>query len=282
MPSILTNSSALTALQNLSATQKNLSTVQSQISTGLKVSTAKDDAAAWSISTQMKGDQASLGAISNALSTSSATLDVAITGVNKLIEVATKMKDLMSAAMQSGSDVSKIGTQYDQLGQELTSIIDSSSFNGTNLLDASFASGAVTGTTYDTASSYAGGTVSLISLDTTKTDAATSVGNIATLLSSASTFADGTQANLDLINTALDELGVMAATIGAVASRIDTQKTMVTAVNDALSNGISTLVDADMNAASARLNALQTQQQLGVQSLSIANQNSQMILKLFQ
>ncbi|MFI5013864.1 MAG: flagellin, partial [Hyphomicrobiales bacterium] len=72
-----------------------------------------------------------------------------------------------------------------------------------------------------------------------------------------------------------------ATTLGATKTRVDMQSTFVSNLSDAISSGVGSLVDADMNQASTRLQALQTQQQLGIQSLSIANQNSQLILKLF-
>ena len=73
-----------------------------------------------------------------------------------------------------------------------------------------------------------------------------------------------------------------ASNIGATQMRVKQQNDFIKTMKDALTNGVSSLVDADMNEASTRLQALQTQQQLGVQSLAIANQNAQMILKLFQ
>ncbi len=74
----------------------------------------------------------------------------------------------------------------------------------------------------------------------------------------------------------------VASNIGSTQNNLDLQKTFTSALSDSITNGVGSLVDADMNEASTRLNALQTQQQLGVQALSVANQNSQLILKLFQ
>jgi len=84
------------------------------------------------------------------------------------------------------------------------------------------------------------------------------------------------------VETALKAVRDFATELGAAKNQIDAQSKFLGALGEAMTNSVSTLVDADMNEASTRLQALQTQQQLGVQSLSIANQNSQMILKLFQ
>jgi flagellin len=81
---------------------------------------------------------------------------------------------------------------------------------------------------------------------------------------------------------ALSSMRTAATTLGAATNEITTQQTFLSSMQTNLTNGVASLVDADMNQVSTRLQALQTQQQLGVQSLSIANQSSQMILKLFQ
>ena len=83
------------------------------------------------------------------------------------------------------------------------------------------------------------------------------------------------------IDTAISQITSAGAALGGTKTNIDNQSTFVSSLSDAITSGVGSLVDADMNVASTRLQALQTQQQLGVQSLSIANQNSQMILKLF-
>ena len=83
------------------------------------------------------------------------------------------------------------------------------------------------------------------------------------------------------IDTAIKSVTTAGATLGSVATNITNQASFVSSLSDAITSGVGSLVDADMNVASTRLQALQTQQQLGIQSLSIANQNSQLILKLF-
>ena len=86
---------------------------------------------------------------------------------------------------------------------------------------------------------------------------------------------------LSAVNQALTAVRSYASSIGSAQDAMTAATTFNSAVSNDYANGLSALVDADMNTASTRLQALQTQEQLGIQSLSIANQNSQMILKLF-
>jgi flagellin len=83
-------------------------------------------------------------------------------------------------------------------------------------------------------------------------------------------------------DAAIKEMTDAASKLGAVKSRIDMQMTFVKSLSDALDRGVGTLVHADMNQESTKLQALQVQQQLGIQALSIANSSTQSILKLFQ
>ncbi|MGI9387084.1 MAG: flagellin, partial [Methyloligellaceae bacterium] len=83
-------------------------------------------------------------------------------------------------------------------------------------------------------------------------------------------------------DAAVQEMTTAASDLGAVSSRIDLQSDFVSNLMDSIDRGVGTLVDADLNVESTRLQALQTQQQLGIQALSIANSNSQNILSLFR
>jgi flagellin len=105
--------------------------------------------------------------------------------------------------------------------------------------------------------------------------------NISTLTDSA---ADQTTLSgyISQVTAAINSVASAAAGLGAVKNRIATNTDFVKTLMDSVTRGVGQLVDADMNAESTRLQALQTQQQLGVQALSIANQNSQSILSLFK
>ena len=298
MSSILTNSSALTALQNLAATQKSLQTTQNQISTGLKVGSSADNASYWSIASTMKSDNGALGAVKTSLAQSAAMLSFTNSAVNNVISVMNQIKNDLVTAKQPGADLDKIGTDITQATKQLTSIVNSSTYSGVNLFDGSKSSldlvssfdrdatgatsvGKITLTAAALTGTGTGATASSGILEG-GTGTATGTGTDFTALSVSSST---TGASLDTFiadaDKTLASLQDYAAKIGATQTRVSLQQNFVSAMSDALANGVSALVDADMNEASTRLQALQTQQQLGVQSLAIANQNSQMILKLF-
>jgi len=294
MTSILTNPASITALQNLRSTQMSLQDVQREISTGLKISSAADNASTWSITATMRSDQNVLGTLEDSLGTSSSILGIASAAVNSAISVVNSIKTAAAQAQQPGADINKIGTNLTQLGQQLSSIVSSASFMGLNLLDGSSNGSAKFIASYTDNAGTAASNVGTIDLNTTtlvgggagilETAQATGANAATnfTALSSAD-LANGVVADtLSNADKAIAQLTTYASDIGAVQSRVTAQTTFTKTLVDALTTGISSLVDADMNEASTRLQALQTQQQLGVQSLSIANQNSQMIMKLFQ
>ena len=259
MASLLTNTSAMTALQTLQSTNKNLATTQNRIATGERVSTASDNAAYWSIATGMKAQGSALSAVKDSLGFGAAVVDTAVTGLEEGIKLAEQIMQKYVAREQGGVDTAAIDAEITELKAQITAIATSSDFEGQNLI-------ATTGAAVDIVSAYtAAGGVTLVTVaaydleaeGATMTDAATS-------------------------QTALDAMRGAAATMGASKARIDSQLEFTGKLMDAIDRGVGVLVDADMNAESARLSALQTQQQLGIQALSIANQNSQSILSLFR
>ena len=108
------------------------------------------------------------------------------------------------------------------------------------------------------------------------------LGDVMTIDLNAITTTDDIAALLTTTETALSKLTDAGAALGALTTRIDLQTDYASKLSDAIDEGVSRLVDADMEEESAKLSALQTQQQLAVQSLSIANSGPQNILKLFQ
>ena len=319
MSSILTNASALSAVANLNATQKSLATVQNEISTGLKVSDAEDNAAYYSIATTLRTNVSNLGAVSNSLNLGSSvvgTATAALTGVTSTLQAI--QADLITAK-QPGTDLASIGTDIAALQKQLTSAVQSASFNGVNLLDGSQVAAGSGGTGATTATgtanfvasvtgSGAATTVNNIAIDATKTNfgtgtasgfniayAGTDFGSDTSIDITGASTAAATQSlavgstttsaqladYISAVGAALDNVNTASENLGAAAKTIDSQSTFTSSLSDSLTTGIGSLVDADLNEASTRLNALQTQQQLGVQALSVANQNSQLILKLF-
>jgi len=412
--SILTNNSAMVALDTLRSINKDLATVQNEISTGKKVSSAKDNASIWAISTVMSTDVESFKTISDSLNLGSSTVGVARSAAEAVTENLQDIKNLIVAAQQGNVDRSKIQTDINELTKGIQTIVGAAQFNGLNLLDgsstadvdflasldrssggsvaasfisverqdlslstsataATFGAGAnadmtiinsgansgtataagAAGTLDVTIESVADGHSYRILLNDSATnnslgqrtfeyvanadDSASSVA--ANLANQISTFfsatgetnysvsrADGTititndsaaalavtatartggtagtttgglgnLATVDvttdagatsaltaiegLLQTSIDA----AAALGSSQKRIESQGEFVNTLVDAMTSGIGGLVDADMEAASAKLQALQVQSQLGVQALSIANQAPQSLLSLFR
>lgn len=296
MSSILTNPSSLLALQMLRSTQMSLGDAQREISTGLKVSAASDNASTWAIATTMGSDQGVTSVLHDSLSESVSILAVASDAVTSAISVMDSIKNAVVQAQTPGADLDKIGSYLTQLGQQLSSIVASASLMGLNLLDGSTAAAGKVSfiTSYKNNGGAAPSQTGTIDLPTTALvsagagllESAQAIGAVTatdfTNLNAAnigSAVAADTLSNADLV---IAKLADYASQIGAVQSRVSLQITFVQSLHDALKTGISSLVDADMNEVSTRLQALQTRQQLGVQSVSIANQNSQLIMKLFQ
>jgi flagellin len=374
MSSLLTNASALTALQSLDMTQQNLATTQNQISTGLKVANASDNAAYWSIAQSLQSNSGVLGAVNDSIAQSQSILGAATAAINNVITTIGSIQTVLAEAKNPGADIGTLNTTLASLGQQLTSAVSSASYSGFNLLDGSqtgalnFVSGynvssagvatfntlsltteALSGTggtattttepnitdaatitgiqglvanTYTasygvdaittTADTTTVASVSLSGVTTTTTYSALGTNGAASAMTGAAALsvsvvttppaglfsqtAGGTPINLaalttssttaasqiTAVNAALTAITSYSSIIGSLSNALTNSATFNTSLSNNYTTGIGALVDADMNQASTRLQALQTQQQLGVQSLSIANQSSQLILKLFQ
>ncbi|MEQ8557464.1 MAG: flagellin [Henriciella sp.] len=415
MSSILTNNSAMVALETLRGINRNLETVQSEISTGKKVASAKDNAAIWAISTTMSTDVESFKQISDSLNLGSSTVGVARKAAEQVTSLVQDVKSLIVSAQEENVDRAKIQTDIDAKVSQIESIVGAAQFNGLNLVDgsssadvsilssldrssggsvsasyiditrqdlsitntgsaATFGSTAVTDTTIIdnggtaagtsdtlttgnsqdiTIASVADGYSYRVTLDdsatantlgqrtfeyvASATDSANSVAaNLAnqmqtfldatgdsnytvsyaddvvtvdndsgqTLTITAASANDGTAgvssgglgnlASVDVttdagatsaltsIESLLDTAIDAAASFGSAQNRISDQSEFVSTLIDSLTSGIGGLTDSDIEAASAKLQALQVQQQLGVQALSIANSAPQSLLSLFR
>ena len=323
MASIMTNASALTALQSLNATNKNLETTQSRISTGYRVSQASDNAAYWSIATTMRSDNQALSTVSDSLGLGASKVDTAYTGMNKAIDTINSIKvKLVAAYGSTDADKEKFQTEIDTLQKQMKSYADGATFSGTNMLSVSTASGTAADVKIVSAFNRdASGKASISTIDVNvesiklydagaapdakgildtarlgTTGAATTSAQDPTLGDDPATgdtysvaklsvkgASDGQIAQMmNVVDAALKDMTNAATTLGAAKSSIDLQKTFTTSLMDSIDRGVGQLVDADMNKESTRLQALQVQQQLGIQALSIANGSSQSILSLFR
>jgi flagellin len=280
MSSINTNNSAMVALQTLKSINSNLSDTQNQISTGKDISSAKDNASVWAISKVMESDVSGLDAVSDSLAVGMSAIGVASAGAELIVETIKEMQALAVSAQSESANFAQIDLEMAAKKEQLDSIVAGSQFNGVNLLNTDtdgngavgldvvssinrVGAGAATATTITVGTADLEASVTDITLTGTAdtTDAAATYGELTTMLTAAITG---------------------AAALGTSAKRLDDQSNFVSKLSDALTSGIGSLVDTDMEAASAKLQALQTQQQLGVQALSIANQAPQTILSLFR
>ena len=292
MASINTNASALTALQSLASTNRNLETTQGRISTGLRVATASDNAAYWSIATSMKSDNKALSAVQDALGLGAGKVDTAYTAMIDVKDQVDAIKTkLVSAQGASLEDQKKIATEITAIQAQIKSSITNANYAGSNLLQetATSADLKIVASYNRTGTAVTIDTIDVAKADTNILDTAGTGGTVGGIIASTffapTTTAIGDAAiktALDAVETALSKLSTGAATLGAAKSRIDTQKNFLSNLSDSIDKGVGQLVDADMNKESTRLQALQVQQQLGIQALSIANSNSQTILSLFR
>jgi flagellin len=246
----------------------------------------------------MKSDNKALGAVSDALGMGAAKVDTAYTAVESSIDVVSEIKSKLVAATEDGVDKSKVQDEITQLQAQLKSIASSASFNGENWVAntagetmsvvSSFvrsSSGAVSVTT----SEYTAADTDLLYTDATAgtggilgTAGASSGKSITEFTIDSSTTKGGIDNLLSDVETALKSMTSLGSKFGSISSRIDMQSNFVSSLSDSIESGVGRLVDADMEEESSKLTALQTQQQLAIQSLSIANSSSQNILSLFR
>ncbi len=281
MSSILTNNGAMVALQTLKSVNTNLTDTQNAISTGKEIGTAKDNAAVWAISKTMESDIASFEAIEDGLAMGSATVAVASAGAEQIVEKLVEIKELLVSAQSENVDRGKIQTDIDAKVDQIESIISAAQFNGANLLTSTIDG---TATEMGVLASLdrvgAGGTVTSVDI----TIAAQGFDSSLDLASDLTSITDTTSAASALaeIESFLQIAISGAAALGAASARIEDQSMFVADLVDSMTLGVSTMVDTNMEEASARLSALQTQQELAVQSLGIANEAPQALLQLFQ
>ncbi|NNU53333.1 flagellin [Rhizobium indigoferae] len=301
MTSINTNNSAMSALRTLRNINSSLETTQNSVSTGYRVDTASDNAAYWSIATTMRSDNKALSAVSDALGLGAAKVDTAYTAMDNAIDVVDEIKSKLVAATEDGVDKSKVQEEISQLQEQLLSIAQSASFSGENWVAGADGTKSVVSSFVRDGSGAVSVKMTEYALDTSSTGNVLfgmSSGTIDTasgILGTADANGDSVyslditdfttgqiQSALSTIESALSAMTSAGAQLGSISTRIDLQEDFVSALSDSIDSGVGRLVDADMEEESSKLSALQTQQQLAIQSLSIANSSSQNILSLFR
>ncbi|KHA62915.1 MULTISPECIES: flagellin [Sphingomonas] len=289
--SVNTNVGAMAALQALNETSKGLSVVQSRINSGLNVASTKDDSAAFTIAQGLRGDLGGLKAVNSSLSRAKSVADVAVAGAEQISDVVNQMKTLAKQASDDGiSDESRAAYNKDftALRDQISTIVDSSEFNGTNLLKTGGGTvsalqsltNKATGTdTYDPDTlSIANQEIDLPATETASAGVGTGVLGQDSEIDTAAK----AKAMVDTLDTLGSSLNTKLSDLGSGSRKIDAQMTFTSKLSDAIESGVGKLVDADLAKESAKLQALQVKQQLGVQALSIANQAPQTITSLFR
>ncbi len=274
MLSVNTNTGAMAALQSLNQTQVDLNATQSHINSGLKVSSAKDNGAVYAIAQNMRGDVAGYSAVTDSLNRGVSTVDVAISAGQSISDLLNELKGKALAAADGSLDTASrnaLNADFTALRDQITTIVQNASFNGTNLVDGSVANfqalASADGTKKITA---AGQTLKLSgAIVTVKTTSTSSTQAKASTM-------------ISIVNASIQNVNASLAKLASGSKKFSIQATFVGKLVDSLNAGIGNLVDADMAVESAKLQSLQVKQQLGVQALSIANSAPSITLSLFR
>jgi flagellin len=275
MNSVNTNQGAMIALQNLNSTNKDLGTVQNRVNTGLKVASAKDNGAIWAIAQNQRAESSSLNSVISSLQRGQSVADVAMSAGTAISDILVQMKEKVLAATEAGlSTASKqaLSDEYQSLRDQIDTIANNASFDGVNLISST---GVNNASIKAIANADATATIDIdhIVLSKSNTKIAATLSTLTGTVNSA---------DVKEIEDAIQDVSSALSKLGTGAKALDTHMTNVMKLQDTLDAGIGNLVDADLAKESAKLQALQTKQQLGVQALSIANQSSSVLLGLFR
>ena len=283
MSSILTNYGAMVALQTLNSVNDDMLDTQTSISTGKEVGTAKDDAAKWSISKAMESDIVGFEGVEENIAMAEATVSVASAGAEMIVDKMIEIKELLISASAENVDHGKIQDQITNKAAQIDEIINTASFNGVNLLqdDVNGAGDSSIDVLISMDRSGPGGTPTATTL-TVNSAGIEDASGYETSFANLVTDADTARTSLNNFEATMTTIIDATTALGATAARLEDQSDFVSTLVDAMTQGISAMVDTNMEEASARLNALETQQELAVQSLGIANDAPSSLMQLFR
>jgi len=272
--SVNTNVGAMVALQNLNATNNDLQTTQARINTGKKINNAKDNGAVWAIAQNQRATSQSLNAVRESLQRGQSTVDVAISAGETVSDLLLQMKEKALASADASLDTNSrtaLNADFKALRDQLGKAVSNAEFNGINMVKAGGTTIAALANSDATSKiTVAAQSLALGGANVTVA-AAGSIGTITTATAMIATV----NASIVNVSTALSQLGTGSKSLG---SHLD----FINKLQDSIDAGVGNLVDADLAKESAKLQALQTKQQLGVQALGIANQSSSILLGLFR
>jgi flagellin len=272
--SVHTNTGAMIALQNLNKTNDDMLGVQNRINTGLKISGAKDNAAIYAVAQGMRADIRALEAVQSVLDRASTIGDVALAAGESISDLLVQMREKATAAMDPSLDAfsrAAYDSDFKALLDQISGILQNAEFDGANILDGSITNGIEFLADADAARSV-----------TLKAQDMSIGGAILTIAATASLGSVTLATNaVTAIKTSLENVNQALANLGSDTKKLEAHSNFVGKLMDSLTRGVGDLVDADLAVESAKLQALQVKQQLGVQALSIANGQPQIILNLF-
>lgn len=272
--SVNTNVGAMIALQNLQVTNNELSQVQSRINTGKKVASAKDNGAVWAIAQGQRAEIGALNAVKDSLNRGQSAVDVSLAAGESVSDLLVQLKEKALAATDTSLTTAArnaLNEDFTSIRDQIATVVGNASFNGVNLLDGSATAG------FKALANVAGSTITINDEDMSLS------GSIVTLAAAESiSTATAATAALAKVDASIANVSASLARLGTGAKSLGTHATFVGKLQDTLEAGVGNLVDADLAKESARLQALQTKQQLGVQALSIANSSTSILLGLFR
>jgi len=275
--SVNTNGQAMIALQNLNATGTDLAVSQNRISTGRKVDSAKDNGSTWAIAQSLRANSKSLDAVRDSLHRGQSTIDVAMAAAGSISDLLLQMKAKALAASDTTLDTASresLNVDFKALRDQIAKTVDNADFNGSNMIK--------TGGASIQALANASGTNKLTVLAQSLALGSTNLTGIGSTASLFAASAGTAQAMIATVNTAIGKVSTALAKLGTGSKALDMHLTFINKLQDSIDNGIGNLVDADLAKESAKIQSLQTRQQLGVQALAIANSSTQMMLSLFK
>jgi len=272
--SVNTNVGAQIALQNLQVTNKELATVQNRINTGKIVSSAKDNGAIFAIATSQRAEIGALNAVKDSLNRGQSAVDVSLAAGESVSDLLSQLKEKALSATDASLSTSAraaLNEDFQSIRNQISTVVGNASFNGVNLLNGSNTAG------FLALANTSGATI------TVNDENLSLSGSIVTLTtSSVVDTATNATATLALVNASIENVAASVARLGTGSRSFETHLTFVGKLQDTLEAGVGNLVDADLAKESARLQSLQTKQQLGVQALSIANSSTSILLGLFR
>jgi len=273
--SVNTNVGAMIALQSLQRTGDELEVTQNRINTGRKVNSTKDNGAIWAIAQNQRADIGALNSVKDSLQRGQSAADVAIAAGETVSDLLLQLKEKALAATDTTLTTASrraLNEDFKSLRDQIATVVTNASFNGVNLINNS------TGTAgFKALSNVSGSTIKVAPENL-------SLGGANVTVTAAMTIGTSTLANtaLTAVNNSINNVSASLARMGTGSKALGTHLNFVSKLQDTLEAGVGNLVDADLAKESARLQALQTKQQLGVQALSIANSSTSILLGLFR